>query len=262
MLRFLWITQLALFATLAAAAQTPDAPPKSYDCYRTATPISIDGKLNDPAWKSAPWTPYFIDIQGSAQPKPRFRTRMKMLWDDNYIYIGAELEEPNIRATLTQHDSLIFHDNDFEFFLKPLPSATGYFEFEINALNTTWDLYLDKPYREGGKSDSSWEIPGVKTAVNLRGTLNQGSDKDHGWSVEIAIPWSAFNSRLPVTRPEIGSQWRANFSRVEWKPGILNDWHSALPGQHREDNWVWTSQGEINMHAPDKWGYINFRGSR
>jgi hypothetical protein len=95
-----------------------------------------------------------------------------MLWDDQYLYVGAELEEPDVRATLTKHDSVIFHDNDFEVFLKPPGEAPVYFEFEINALNTGWDLYLNKPYREGGKADNSWDIPGLKTAVAIHGTLN------------------------------------------------------------------------------------------
>ncbi len=108
-----------LFTLAARTAQTTPAP-LSYDCYRTETPIRIDGKLDDPAWQKAPWTADFVDIEGAAKPTPRFRTRAKMLWDDNYLYIAAELEEPHVTATLTKHDSVIFHDNDFEVFLKPL----------------------------------------------------------------------------------------------------------------------------------------------
>ena len=103
----------------------------------TRTPIHIDGRLDDPAWKRAEWTPDFVDIEGSVKPLPRYGTRAKMLWDDKYLYIAAELEEPNVKATLTQHDSVIFHDNDFEVFIKPLPATESYYEFEINALNTS-----------------------------------------------------------------------------------------------------------------------------
>lgn len=247
MLRSSKITLLAIATVLTATGQETQVEPKSYDCYRTNTPLHIDGKLNDPAWHSAPWTTDFVDIEGSAKPVPRFRTRAKILWDDNYLYIGAELEEPDVKATLTQHDSVIFHDNDFEVFLKPPGEAPGYFEFEINALNTGWDLYLNKPYREGGKADNSWDIPGLKTAVAIQGTLNDPSNKDRGWTVEMAFPWSAFASRLPVTRPAVGDQWRINFSRVEWKAGQL-----------KEDNWVWSPQGLINMHVPEHWGYLHF----
>ena len=74
----------------------------------------IDGKLDDPAWNDAPWTDDFVDIEGDAKPKPRFRTRAKMLWDDQNLYIAAELEEPYVWATLREHDSVIFRDPDFE----------------------------------------------------------------------------------------------------------------------------------------------------
>jgi hypothetical protein len=244
MLRFLSVTAVVTLTALAASAQLP----KSYECYRAKTPIHIDGKLDDRAWKDAPWTTDFVDIEGSAKPLPRFHTRAKMLWDDEYLYIAAQIEEPDVKATLTKHDSVIFRDNDFELFIKPPGDAPGYFEFEINALNTSWDLYLNKPYLAGGKADSSWDIPGLQTGVAIQGSLNQSTDKDHGWTVEIAIPWTAYASRLPVTKPEAGSEWRINFSRVEWKIG-----------QPKEDNWVWTPQGVVNMHVPEHWGYLRFR---
>ena len=106
-----------------------------------------------------------------------------MLWDDQYLYVAAELEEPHVWATLTEHDSVIFHDNDFEVFLNPSGDGLNYFEFEINALNTSWDLFLPKPYREGGKADNSWDIPGLRTAVHVNGTLNDPRDTDRGWTV-------------------------------------------------------------------------------
>ncbi|WP_263356058.1 carbohydrate-binding family 9-like protein [Acidicapsa ligni] len=248
MFRFIRIVQLVIFAALTFTVLQAQETPKSYECYRASAPLHIDGKLDDRAWRAAAWTNDFVDIEGSAKPQPRFKTRTKMLWDDTYLYIATEMEEPDVKGTLTKHDSIIYQDNDFELFLKPLAGAAGYFEFEINALNTSWDLYLNKPYREGGKPDNSWDIPGLKTAVAVNGTLNKSSDKDHGWTVEIAIPWSAFASRLPVTKPQVGDEWRANFSRVEWKAG-----------QPKEDNWVWSPQGVVNMHIPDRWGYLHFR---
>ena len=93
--------------------------PKSYLCLHADKPIQIDGKLDDPAWKAAAWTDYFVDIQGDTKPKPRFRTRAKMLWDDDYLYLAAEIEEPHVWATLTNHDSVIFRDPDFEVFIDP-----------------------------------------------------------------------------------------------------------------------------------------------
>lgn len=264
MTRRIAATNLLMFAASSAFAQLPPTTtarvarplppitwtPKRYECLRTATPIRIDGKLDEKEWGRAAWTEDFVDIEGDAKPAPRFRTRTRLLWDDTYLYIAAELEEPEVKATLTQHDSVIFHDNDFEVFLKPLSRESGYFEFEMNALNTGWDLFLNKPYREGGKADNSWDIEGLQTAVAVQGTLNNSADKDTGWTLEIAIPWKSFSTRQQVPTPVPGTEWRVNFSRVEW-----------TAGQPREDNWVWSPQGVINMHVPERWGTVVFRGA-
>lgn len=247
MIRSLSLLCVALLSGVAHAQDALPAP-LSYDCYRTKAPIRIDGKLDDPAWQKAKWTSDFVDIEGAAKPTPRFRTRAKMLWDDKYLYIAAELEEPNVTGTLTKHDSVIFKDNDFEVFIKPLPQTESYYEFEMNALNTGWDLFLPKPYSENGKPDNSWDIAGLKTAVAIQGTLNKSTDTDRGWTIEVAYPLTAFASRQQVPPPVPGTVWRINFSRVEWKPG-----------NPKEDNWVWSPQGVINMHVPDRWGYLHFR---
>jgi para-nitrobenzyl esterase len=233
-------------------------PPKSYRAPRASAKVTIDGKLNDRAWSRAPWTDDFVDIEGDAKPLPRFRTRVKMMWDDEYFYIGADLEEPHVWATLTEHDSVIFRDNDFEVFIDPNGDTLEYYELEINALNTTWDLFLDKPYRHGGKARNQWEIPGMKTAVHVRGTLNDPSNEDRGWSVEIALPWKALAeyARRP-SPPGEGDEWRVNFSRVQWRHEVVGNKYEKLRGM-REDNWVWSPQGAINMHIPERWGFVRF----
>jgi hypothetical protein len=233
-------------------------PPRGYVCYRARKPIVIDGKLDDEAWKDAPWTDDFVDIEGAAKPKPRFRTRAKMLYDDQYFYIAAELEEPHVWATLKDHDAVIFHDNDFEVFIDPNGDNHEYYEFEMNALNTTWDLLLTRPYKDGGKPVNCWEIPGMKTAVHVDGTLNDPRDRDRGWTLEIAFPWTALKElAYQDVPPANGVQWRVNFSRVEWE-------HKVVDGKYRraretgEDNWVWSPQGFVNMHRPETWGYVQF----
>ena len=242
--------------TFALAAE-PE--PLHYACPRAESKIKIDGKLDDPAWKRASWTDWFGDIRGGEWPKPRYGTRAKLLWDDDYLYIGAELEEPDVWATLTQHDAVIFRDNDFEVFLNPTGDALKYFEFEINALNTGWDLFLPKAYNKGGKADNSWEIPGLLTAVAIDGTLNQPGDRDRGWSVEMAFPWAAFRERSGIGRPNPGAEWRINFSRVEWQVRVTDGKYEKVPGL-REDNWVWSPQGVVNMHIPEHWGFVKFVG--
>src|SRR4051794_16712954 len=107
------ILLVALGARTSQDVPLPDEP-RGYVCVWARMPITIDGKLEDPAWKAVPWTADFVDIEGKARPGPRLRTRVKMLWDDRAFYIAAELEEPHVWGTLTKHDSVIFQDNDFE----------------------------------------------------------------------------------------------------------------------------------------------------
>ena len=93
--------------------------PRSYDCFRTVDPIRIDGKLKEDSWLRARPTEAFVDIRGEGYPEPCKETTVRMLWDDNYLYIAATLMEDNIVAKLTQRDTIIYHDNDFEVFLDP-----------------------------------------------------------------------------------------------------------------------------------------------
>lgn len=242
---------------LALACQAAD-PVQTYTCGIARKPIKIDGKLDDAAWRDAPWTSYFIDIEGTQKPRPRFKTRAKMTWDEQYLYIAAEMEEPQLWATYDRHDMVIFHEHDFEVFLDPDGDGLHYFEFEMNARNTGWDLYLAKPYKDGGKADDGWEMPGLKTAVHLNGTLNNPNDKDRGWTLEIAMPWTAFNrGPRPALAPKAGEEWRINFSRVEWVLDVVNGSYLKRKGL-KEDNWVWSPQGVINMHVPETWGRVKF----
>ena len=116
-----------------------------------------------------------------------------MLWDSSYFYILAEMEEPHILGnTQKNRDDIIFYDNDFEVFIDPTGDTHNYTEIEINALNTVWDLLLTRPYRDGGKALHQYDIKGMKISSQINGTLNDPSDKDEGWIVEMAIPWKAF----------------------------------------------------------------------
>jgi hypothetical protein len=149
--------------------------------------ITIDGSLDDAAWKEVAFTESNPDICGrrrghcpgdaapfqgkdypcsagaggnccsgggqspSACDVPRFTTRQKIRWDDEYLYIGAELEEPEVWANNTQHNSVIFQDNDYEVFISPDGSNHYYKEYEMNARGAWWDLCLNKPYNGAGK---------------------------------------------------------------------------------------------------------------
>ena len=232
--------------------------PRYYFCWYAPSAVEIDGRMVEAAWSAAHWTELFVDIEGDAKPAPRHHTRVKMLWDSEFLYIGAMMQEPHLRASLTERDSIVYHDNDFEVFIDPDGDTLDYFEIEINAYNTIFDLFLPKPYDRGGLAQIEWDVDGLRTAVHTRGTMNDPSDMDLDWSVELAIPWRALagHALVPVP-PEPQDVWRINFSRVQWRHRIVDGRYETVPDVP-EDNWVWSPQGVINMHRPEMWGYVEF----
>jgi hypothetical protein len=249
------------FASLAAGTLPLE---RSYVCHWSPGPITVDGRLDDPAWAGAPWSEAFVDILGDTVPAPPLRTRMKLLWDSTYLYVAAELEEPHVWATLTERDATIYHDDDFEAFLDPDGDGRNYYEIEINALGTVWDLLMVRPYREGGPAISAWDIRGLNSAVHVDGTLNDPSDIDRGWTVEMALPWAVLLQAARSRRlPADGEEWRMNFSRVEWdvaaEDGTYRKLRDPATGRPaREHNWAWSPQGAVNMHLPERWGTVRF----
>lgn len=240
-------------------------PPEMYVASYSHEAIQVDGKLSENSWQQAPWSNEFVDIEGDVQAAPALRTQVKMLWSDSCLYIAARLQEPHLWATLHQHDAIIFQDNDFEVFLDPFNTTQPYFEIEVNALNTIFDLLLPKPYRNGGSAMIGYNVAGLQSAITLQGTLNNPSDTDSGWTVEMAVPFSAITLGNEVHIPKEGEQWRINFSRVEWdmekRNGIYLKKKDTKGNNLPEHNWVWSPQGVVNMHYPERWGYVQFNKS-
>lgn len=237
--------------------------PRHYIIYQCTDSLMLDGNATEASWADASWSDLFDDIEGDKQPKPIFTTRIKMLWDQKALYIYAELEEPHLWATLDKRDQIIYHDNDFEVFIDPDGNTHQYFEFEINALGTLMDLFLDKPYRNNGQALLYWDAMGVKTGVQVDGTLNDSRDTDRKWSVEMMIPFQMISSWNNVRPPENGTWWRINFSRVQWDTEYADGvYRKKINPQtnkpYAEHNWVWSPQGIINMHYPERWGYAIF----
>ncbi len=235
--------------------------PKSYVVQHTDAVLKIDGNLDEAAWQKAPWTDDFVDIEGSLKPLPALRTQVKMLWNDSTLFIAAKLQEPNIWATQTHHDDIIFKDNDFEVFIDPGNTTHQYTEIEVNAINKIFDLFLPKPYRNQGNPFIGWDVTGLQSAVKTDGTLNNAADEDKGWTVEMAIPLKSIHAGFAWALKE-GELWRINFSRVEWDTKVVNGKYVKLTdakGKNLpEHNWVWSPQGVINMHYPERWGYLQF----
>ena len=257
---------LVLLCTLVKAQTIPSsASPleKTYNAQMTKQPIKVDGKLNEHSWKQAVLISDFEDIEGANKPKPTFRTTVKMMWDSQYLYIGAVLEEPHLWGTLKKQDDIIYRDHDFEVFIDPMGDGEQYFEIEINVLGTIMDLFMNKPYKKGGTFDMGWNTTGILSKVIANGTINDNSDIDSGWTVEMAIPFKAISRFNRTASPSTTNPWRINFSRVQWTLESDGKTYRKKLNQNNnpisEHNWVWNPTGVIDMHVPVKWGYLYFK---
>jgi hypothetical protein len=259
-----------------------------YICYRTPTPLVVDGNLTESVWEKVPKSPRFVDMV-TGEPG-FFDTRAAALWDNDNLYIGFWVEEPFVEAYLTERDSLIFMENDVEVFLD---GGDCYYELEINALNTIYEVFFiwQDAYQRGSKFDvpefdllsrralsfggnydrsgwnfwrgthprgvrwafTDWDFPGLRSAVHVDGMLNNRSVVDKGWTVELAFPWSGMkwlaNDRsLP---PKEGDVWSIFFGRFE-KLEVANSCPEPQPA------WCWTKHGTLDTHMPEKFTRVQF----
>ena len=219
-----------------------------YECPRTPVAPNLDGTLTDPAWDVAPWTTDFVPIADG--PLPRFQTRAKLMYDDQYAYVGGLLEEPHVWSTMTEKNSKLFHENNFELFLDPDGDGQNYYEFEINPLGTIWELTLPKPYVDGGVPIDPTNLPGLRTAIHPSHTHS-------GWSTELAVAGAYLSSYIVgrATPPNPGDEWRMNLMRCQHPHEVVDG--AYVKGTELEF-WVWSPQYVEDMHRPDRWGVLRF----
>lgn len=252
-----------------------------YTAHRALGPLTIDGRLDEESWKLAPRSPRFADL---VKGQPGIHdTRAAVLWDDQCLYVGFWVEEPMVRATLTERDAPIYSNNDCEVFIA---GQDAYYEFEINALGTIYEVFFiwDEAYERTGYSKMpefakgkpkvvpfngvgmsdhprgmrtgywNWDFPGLKTAVHVDGTLNQDEDRDRGWTVELAFPWQGLEPlAMPEGRslpPRDGDVWRMDFSR-------FNQYKEAPPSED-PGGWAWSPHGVWDSHVPECFPFIHF----
>jgi hypothetical protein len=204
-----------------------------------------------------------------------------VIWDDQNLYVAYRVQEPFVHAFYTTNNSHVYNDNDVEMFIA---GRDAYYEFEINGYNTTYEVFFiwDEAYQSGGFAQApefarptlepfngvdfkkhprggrlgnfNWHFPGKQTAVQIDGTVNKDNDRDRGWTVELAFPWSgmkwlakADGRALP---PKEGDVWRMDFSR-------FNTYKEAAPAKD-SGGWVWTRHGVWDSHIPECFAYIRF----
>lgn len=270
-----------------AASEFPPVPAEqivSYTARRIREPIQVDGKLDERVWKEAKRSQSFVDLVTG--DRAIYDTRVGVLWDDRYLYVGYWVSEPNVQAKFLKRDQPIWQDNDVELFVG---FDHAYYELEINAHGTLYEgLFVwQKSYDEhrfqeveaidrrrkdvkwqafngvGYKNHPrgkrwaflAWDFPGLKSAVAIQGTLNQSDDQDHGWTVELALPWRGMKTLARGDQrsipPRDGDHWRMDFSR-------FNQYHAPLPARD-SGGWALSHHGVWDSHIPEVFSRVIFR---
>ncbi|MDP6018849.1 MAG: carbohydrate-binding family 9-like protein [Candidatus Latescibacteria bacterium] len=221
---------LALTAAITACATTapviggptPDPPSSSFSeaplphyLVRHATePILVDGRLDEFDWAAAP------QINGLERILNDYghvlhATRARMVWDDDALYIAFACRDPDMWALYTEEDDPMWSEEVVEAFIDPDGDGLDYLEVEVNPLNAIVDLHISS-VQPAWVSAIDWDIAGLRTAVEVHGTVNDSTDLDVGWTVEMAIPWSAYSPTIVGGgRPSVGDRWRLNLYRIE-----------------------------------------------
>ncbi|WP_301922512.1 carbohydrate-binding family 9-like protein [Ferruginibacter sp.] len=259
-----------------------------YIAKKIATAIAIDGNIEKEVWQQANWSKRFVDmVSGDVG---MYNTQCAILWNDTYLYIAFRAEEPFVSATLTERDSIIFLENDLELFIE---GKDCYYELEVNAANTLYevffiwkdayiktgrfdiplfDVHQHKAYTFGGDYDrigasfwkgthprgirwafTNFDMPGLQTAVQVQGTLNDNSDVDQGWSLELAIPWNSLKilDEERAVPPVSGDVWTMFLGRFQkFMPGGVE----IVPHPAMALN----CHGVYDTHLTEKWSSIVF----
>lgn len=211
-----------------------------YKCNYVATPIVVDGNFAKAVWREAEPVEFFVPVTGGW---PQSRTEAGMLWDEQYLFVGFKAYDKDIYACHTERDAATCQDDVLEVFFKTIPEEEPYYNFEINARNTVYDAYsIRRNAAGGGHRWKRWDCAGLKSAVTVQGTLNDPSDVDEFWTLEMAIPFASLDLGGRV-RPEAGQQWRFHLARYDYsvylEKGVelCSSAHLTEVDFHRYEEW-------------------------
>jgi len=234
-----------LVVTASESSRASQAAPAThhYLVKRATGPINIDGKLEEADWAACKPIRLVGYNEGVSVKQ---QTTARILWDDGYLYISWHCEDSQIWSTLTVRDDTLYQQEVVEVFINPDGDREAYLELEVNSLGTLWDGFVLK--RDSGLIGIlAWNSFELRRGVNLEGTVNDPSDKDKSWSVELAVPLDEL-----VTAPNVpsksGDKWRLNLYRID------------LPQRNKElaDYSAWSPVSGESYHDPDRFGEIEF----
>jgi hypothetical protein len=247
----------------AGKALAFQAPPlqeiSSVTVHRAAGRIFVDGNLDEPDWTRVGTVGPFL-VYPTREPETGETTEARMLWDAECLYIAFRTSDSNILAARTQRQEDVFNDDCVEAFLSPFADTPQiYTNIEINALATFLsEIHLQKPdpgveqmpgvsaSRYTPKAGHSlWSPPGLQIGRRHAGTINNESDVDSWWVIEMSVPFSTFRHLGMKETPTPGSVWRFNLYRLGGKttPPRRNLFFLPEP---------------LGNHSPDRYGRLVF----
>lgn len=211
------------FAVLALTFFACSRSGGDYVVHRASGPITVDGVLLEPAWdKASVAGPFVRSLDGKGATAA---TEARLLWDDETLYVAFQAEDANVSGRFSKDDEPLYTSNVVEIFLNPSRDSSRYDEIEVAPTNALFDASFNGGPRKG--MDVSWSSH-ARHAVHVDGTLNDARDVDRGWTVELAIPFSALTG-MDKPRPQKGDRWKFNLYRLRQGPGQPGEGQAYSP---------------------------------
>ena len=199
----------------------PRRPPVTVTAYEVFSSeiLKIDGQLTENSWRTAKWTPFWLDPLGRYRRHKNKntlipQTRAKFLWRSDALFIAIEAIDHHVWAKLTERDSNTWEEEVVEVFLDLDGDKRQYLELQVTPANVVFDAKFAY-HRSDLKTARAWNMKGWRTAVYIDGTLNDSSDRDRKYTVEMMIPLSETPGAPSVLSAE-SSPWRLNLFRFDW----------------------------------------------
>ena len=187
--------------------------PPAVDIPRAQAQLVIDGDLFEKAWaKSVPLSPFY---QADSITQPNEPTQGFLLWDDQYLYIGARMYDSQMKGvqiTQTNPDSSVWLDDTLEILVDPNPATPTYHHLVINPIGTVFDQHIEANYPDSALSPRGDKAGGeiayeriAKPAWDSRAQVKTQITPTF-WSVEVTLPRDALE-------PSSLKNWRFNLHR-------------------------------------------------
>ena len=201
-------------------------PPTEVLAVYADLPIAVDGRLDEAVWKDAP--AYALGLcadRVTAGDTLIEGGRVRFAWNEEYLYMAVEFDDSDVVAEGVEDGEHHSNLGDLaELFLWP-EDRSWY-----------WELYATPHGRQ-----SSFFFPGpgrmlpstfgnhvaLKIAAQVQGTLNDWSDRDHGWTAEMAVPVEALTARGEAWGPD--AAWRVFVGRYNYSAYLPQVELSAMP---------------------------------